>query len=178
MSPGEKYKAFIEGPTAILNKGCVYSAEDIRSILGQQVSDVLLYDMKKAIELDSTAMQLWITDHPKFNKERESHLLDIRKQLPSKEKWQAWTDMPGAPLERRCAYNYDEVEKRIGPNNTLMAILDLERAKDSPEYKAQVEIRNIPPRVTTKKGLLVILNHKRTGLVDCPTNNMDSDSDE
>ena len=134
--------------------------------------------MKKAKEHDTTAMQLWITDHPKFNKERENQLLELRKQLPSKEKWQAWTDMPGAPLERRCAYNYEEVEKRIGPNNTLMAILDLERAKDSPEYKAQVEIRNIPPRVTTKKGLLVILNHKRTGPVDCPTNNIDPDSDD
>ena len=79
LSPGEKYKAFIEGPTAMLDKGCVYSAEDVRCILGQQVSDVLFYDMKKAIELDSTAMQLWITNHPEFNKEREKQLLELRK---------------------------------------------------------------------------------------------------
>ena len=178
LSPGEKYKAFIEGPSAMLDKGCVYSLEDVKTILGQQITDVLLYDIKKATALDSSAMILWITDHPEFNKEREKQTLELRKQLPSMEKWQAWTDMPGAALERRTSYEYAEVESRIGPNNALLAILDLERAKDSSSYKPQIEIRNIPQKILTKKGLTVKLTHKRTGPVDLKTNNIDPDSDD
>ena len=86
--------------------------------------------------------------------------------------------MPEAPLERRTSYEYEEVESRIGPNNALLAILDLERAKDSTSYKPQMEIRNIPPRILTKKGLTINLIHKRTGSVDQRTNNIDPDSDD
>ena len=63
----------------MLDKGCVYSAEEVICILGQQTADVLFYDMKKATELDSMSMQLWITNHPEFNKEREKQLLELRK---------------------------------------------------------------------------------------------------
>ena len=63
----------------MLDKGCVYSLEDVKTILGQQITDVLLYDIKKATALDSSAMILWITDHPEFNKEREKQTLELRK---------------------------------------------------------------------------------------------------